>query len=106
MTCAFTVDVPAPIAQYDTAHAEIVRRTAGPIDGMILHFGRATATGFQVVEVWESQGQCDRFNNEVVGPVIAEMAAGQPAGGEPVMEEFQPHGLLVAGAAAAPRPMA
>jgi hypothetical protein len=106
MTYAFTVDVPAPMDQYDTVHAEITRRAGSHVDGMIVHFARSTALGFQVLEIWESKEQCDRFNNEVVGPVIAELAAGQPmATTEPVMLEFEPHGLLL-GTPAAAGPMA
>ncbi|MEU2350033.1 hypothetical protein [Modestobacter sp. NPDC049651] len=94
---AFTVDVHAPIEQYDMVHAEVARRSAGAVPGLLVHFGRSTATGFQVLEIWETKEQCDRFSNEIVGPVIAEMAAGQPmATQDPVMTEFDPHGLMLA----------
>jgi hypothetical protein len=99
MTYAYLIDVPMPIEQYDTVHQEVLRRGGDRVEGLLVHFGRATAEGFQVVELWESKEQCDRFNNEVVGPVIAEMAAGQPPMAEPMVQEFQPHGLIVRGAA-------
>jgi hypothetical protein len=96
MTYAFTVDVAAPMEQYDVLHAEIGRRSGDRVDGMLVHFARATDTGFQVTEVWESREQCERFNNEVMGPIVAEMAAGQPMPAtEPVMTEFEARGLLL-----------
>src|SRR4051812_10882551 len=97
MTYAFVLDVPMSAEQYEIVHREVVRRAGDRVDGMLLHLARATATGFQVTEVWKSKPQCDRFNNEVVGPVIAEMTAGEAPAGEPVVQEFQPRGLIIAG---------
>jgi hypothetical protein len=42
--------VSAPVEMYDTVHAEILRRV-GFIDGLLVHIGRATTDGFQVLEV-------------------------------------------------------
>jgi hypothetical protein len=64
-----------------------------------LHVGRLTSGGFQVVEVWDSEEQRDRFNAEVVGPAIAQLSGGQPPGTEPAREESEPHGLIVPSAA-------
>jgi hypothetical protein len=41
--------VPAPVEMYDGMHAEIFRR-AGFVDGLLVHIGRATTDGFQVLE--------------------------------------------------------
>ena len=64
----------------------------------LLHLGRPTATGFQVLEVWESREQFDRYDKEVVGPLMAELSGGAPppAGAEPV--EFEVRGLILQGA--------
>src|SRR5690348_15737555 len=94
MTYGFVMDVPAPIEAYDALHAEIARRTTGDVAGAILHIGRATPTGFQVIEVWESKEHYERFVAEVFGPVVAELAGGR-AGPEPVVQEFEPRGLIV-----------
>ena len=102
MTYGFVMDVPAPIETYDALHAEIARRNTGEDYGMLLHVGRATATGFQVLEVWESKEQCDRFNAEVVDPALAALTGGRPIPGpEPTVQEFEPRGLIVPGAHAA-----
>ena len=99
VTYAFVADVAAPVEMYDALHAEIVRQSGGRVDGLLVHVGRATATGFQVLEVWESRAHLDRYNEEVVLPVMQRMAQGQ-AGPAPeqTVEEFDVHGLVLAGA--------
>jgi hypothetical protein len=94
MAYGFVMDVPAPIEFYDALHAEIGRRTAGGIDGLLLHIGRQTTGGFQITEVWESKELCDRFGAEILGPVLAELSGGQ-APEAPAREEFEPRGLVV-----------
>jgi hypothetical protein len=91
----YVMDVPAPIEFYDAMHAEIERRSAGVAEGMLLHVGRATDGGFQVIEIWESKEQCDRFNADVVGPALAQLTGGQPPPAEPTREEFEPRGLII-----------
>ena len=95
MAFGFVMDVPAPAEFYDALHAEINSRTTLPVDGLLLHIGRATAGGFQVIEVWESREQADRFNDDVVLPALAEMSGGQPPEPPPAREEFEPRGLIV-----------
>ena len=95
MAYGFVMDVPAPIELYDAMHAEIGRRTTGGVEGMLLHVGRETREGFQVIEVWESKELSDRYDAEVVRPVVAELSGGQPPAMEPVREEFEPRGLIV-----------
>ena len=95
MAYGFVMDVPAPIEFYDALHAEIGRRTAGGVDGMLVHVGRETPDGFQITEVWESKELCDRANAEIVGPALAQLSREQLPQQEPVMEEFEPRGLVV-----------
>jgi hypothetical protein len=95
MTFGIVSDVAAPIEFYDAMHAEILRRSAGGVDGMLLHVGRATANGFQVLEVWESRELYDRFTAVVVGPAIAELTGGAAPPEQPPVEEFDPRGLVV-----------
>ncbi len=95
MAFGFSMDVPAPEELYDALHAEVKRRSSGPVDGLLLHLGRATRDGFQVIEVWETREQCDRFDQDVVLPVLAELTQGQPSRPAPPREEFEPRGLMV-----------
>jgi hypothetical protein len=94
MTFGMVLDVPAPIELYDGLHAAVLRHGGDTPDGLLLHIGRATDSGFQIIEVWESREQFDRYNNEVVGPALAESAGRQPEG-EPDFTEFEPRGLVV-----------
>src|SRR4051794_11823774 len=56
MMYGFVMDGPAPIEVYDALRAEIVRRRDPTSCGMLLHVGRPTSEGFQVIEIWESKG--------------------------------------------------
>jgi hypothetical protein len=94
MAYGFVMDIPAPIEFYDAMHAEIGRRTAGAVDGLLLHVGRQTTSGFQITEVWESKELCDRADAEILGPALAELSGGQ-APAAPAREEFEPRGLIV-----------
>ncbi|MGY1637554.1 hypothetical protein ACI78V_12980 [Geodermatophilus sp. SYSU D00742] len=101
MSWAVVIDVPAPVQVYDAVHAEVLRRAGGGAEGLLLHLARATETGFQVIEVWESQEASQRFDREVVQPVVAELATGgPPPAGDPVVTEFEVRGLIVPGVAA------
>ena len=41
---------------YDGMHAEMIRRAGTSGDGLLVHVGRATSDGFEVLEVWVVQG--------------------------------------------------
>jgi hypothetical protein len=95
MTYGFVMDVEMPVEMYDAVHAEVLRRAPDPVEGLLLHVGRATARGFQVMEVWDSKEQCERYEAELVGPVIAELAGDRAPQEPPPREEFEPRGLVV-----------
>jgi hypothetical protein len=89
------MDVPAPIDFYDALHAEIGRRTPDGAGGLLVHVGRETSGGFQVIEIWESKELCDRFYAEIVGPALADLSGGQPPPAQPAMQGFEPRGLII-----------
>lgn len=94
---AHVVDVPAPAEIYDATHAELLRRTAGKVDGLVMHLCRATDTGFQVTEVWTDQASFERAERELVGPMLAEQAKDTPPA--PLRaQEFAVRGLVIPGA--------
>jgi hypothetical protein len=102
MAWGVVIDVPAPVELYDAVHAEVMRRSGGEAVGLLVHLGRATATGFQVVEVWDSREQYERYDREIVQPVVAELTAeAPPPSGVPVATEFEVRGLVVTGPAVA-----
>ena len=94
---AHVVDVPAPAAVYDATHAELLRRTGGAVDGLVVHLCRATGTGFQVVEVWTDREAFERAERDLVAPMLAEQSsavAGAPMP-PPAVEEFDLRGFVV-----------
>ena len=96
MPFGIVFDVPAPVEVYDAVHAEVLRRAGSSVDGLLVHVGRPTDRGFQVLEVWESRDQWQRYNDELIGPVMADVAGGQaPPPGEPAGEEFDVRGLVI-----------
>ena len=93
--------VPAPTAFYDALHTEVGRRSNGRADGLLLHVGRVTDDGFEVLEIWESKEKSDRFFAEVVGPAVDAVSGAHARRGEPVTMEFEPLGLIIPSAAIA-----
>ena len=63
---------------------------------MILHLARATSSGFEVLEVWDTKEQADRFGREVVGPAIERAGVAPADRQEPEFEEFEPRTVTVA----------
>ena len=88
--------VPAPVETYDGMHAEMTRRTETSVDGLLVHVGRPTAEGFELLEVWESKEHYDRANTDIVLPLMRELTRDQPAPQiEPATEVFAVHGLVI-----------
>jgi hypothetical protein len=88
--------VPAPVETYDRMHAELIKRAGPSVHGLLVHIGRATSDGFQIVQVWESKQHYDRANTDVVLPMMRELAGDQPAPSiEQAAEAFDIHGLVI-----------
>ena len=98
---AQVVDVPASIDIYDATHAELLRRTGGHVDGLIVHLCRPTEGGFQVLEVWTDRAAYERADRELVAPILAEQAEAATSPGAsfvpPNVEEFAVRGMVVPG---------
>jgi hypothetical protein len=94
MSYGVIVRVPAPVEMYDASHAEVMRRAGDSAEtGLILHVARATDTGFEVMEVWQSREHCEAFNRDVVAPALASL--GIPADGPPPETvEFDPRAVV------------
>lgn len=96
MTWGVTVDVPAPVDLYDAMHATLLRRTGASVEGLLVHVARATGDGFQVIEVWESRRDYDRYVEDVVTPAMAELTGGRASGGSGQTEvPFEVRGLVL-----------
>lgn len=82
-------------SMYDTLHGELLQRTGGEITGLLLHIGRTTEQGFQVIEVWESKDQFDRCNREVIWPLASQILSDSATAAPVATEEFEPRGLVI-----------
>jgi len=98
MVYGIVTDVAAPAEVYDALHARVTS-SGGEAVGLLVHIGRATAGGFQVIEVWESEEDCRRYTAEVVAPAMAAMSPGAEVASAPPpgVEEFEVRGLVLAG---------
>ena len=83
------------LEQYDQTSEKII--AAGPpADGMICHIaGPKEGGGFRIVEVWESEDQFQRCQEERVGPAVAEVVGPDT---EPSRREvFEIHNMMMMG---------
>ncbi|MGY1770787.1 hypothetical protein [Blastococcus sp. SYSU D00813] len=95
MTYAVTTHVPGPALQvYDEVHRRRLERTAGRVEGLLVHLARRSGDGVEVIEVWRSQEEFERAGRELVGPVVAEVLAGAEAP-PAVVTPFDVRGLVV-----------
>ena len=74
--------------QIDRLNAEIAP-DGNPPPGLVFHFSGPVDGGWQVIDVWESREQFDRFAQERIAPSL--VAIGVPAGVTPEMDEFVVH---------------
>jgi hypothetical protein len=97
VTYGIITDVAAPVELYDGMHRQLLEQVGTAVEGLLLHVARATPTGFQIIEVWSSKEQLDRYNRELVGPLLA--ASGGEGAPEDVLrpteEEFEVRGLVL-----------
>ncbi len=100
MTFAVTMDVAETVELYDAVHRALLDRTGGVVDGLLVHLARQTADGFQVVEVWKSREDFERYSAEVVGPVATEVLQGRPRR-PTVVTPFDVRGFVLTGAGVA-----
>jgi hypothetical protein len=82
MTYAVTIDVHVPAAAYQALHAQLLERTGGQVDGLLVHLARPTADGFQVLQVWDTKATYDHFNDTVIAPLTAQAGLAPAAGTE------------------------
>lgn len=95
MTRGVIMDVPLPVEAYDAVHAEVLRHGGTAVDGLLVHIGRPTDSGFTVLEVWRSREDFDRCMATLVGPALARVT-GRPFDSDgPQPQEFEVRGLVV-----------
>ena len=95
MTWGRTVDVAAPVEMYDAIHAALLDRTGASVEGLLVHIARKTDSGFQVIEVWQSPAEYHRYAEEVLAPVLAELAGGHASAAGQNERPFDIRGLVL-----------
>lgn len=95
MTYGVIFTVADDIKSYDRLHHELLLRTGGTMAGLLVHIGRATPDGFEVIEVWETKDHCDRCNQEVIWPLAAQVFSDQAPSAAPTIKEFEVRGLVI-----------
>jgi hypothetical protein len=95
MTWGVTIDVAAPVELYDALHAALLERTGSSVEGLLVHLARETAGGFQVLEVWESKEQYDRYTDDVIAPVLSELSGGRASRDRQAEHPFKVRGLVL-----------
>jgi hypothetical protein len=69
-----------------------------PVEGLIVHAAGPTADGIQIITIWISRADQERFVTERLHPAFATL----PAHGRPMVTELDVHNLVV-GPGALPR---
>ena len=87
-------EVPAPIEAYDALHKAVKDVTASDGEGLLVHIARPTTTGFEIIEVWESQERFGAFVTDTFPKAVATLG-GMGDMQAPPIEEFELRGFLV-----------
>jgi hypothetical protein len=90
---SISYEIPAPIEFYDVLHAAITAETDQSGEGLLVHIGRTTDRGFQIIEVWESKEHFDTFTQNTLPRALAKLP--MAAGPFPALDEFELRGFLV-----------
>jgi len=95
MTYGIITTITGDSSMYDKLHGELLQRTGGQIAGLLLHIGKTTEQGFQVIEIWESKDQFDRCNRDIIWPLASQVLTNDAAAAPVATEEFEPRGLVI-----------
>jgi hypothetical protein len=95
MVYGVITSVSAPAEMYDALHAQVVRRGGSTAGSLLVHLGRATPDGFQVIEVWRSAEDFQRYTRQIVTPAMVELFGAEAASAPPDTEEFDVRGLVL-----------
>ena len=93
MTWGFISELPITPEQYDQLSAEI---GADP-PGLIIHTSSRTDAGMRIIDIWESEADYRRFEDEQLMPAVGRLGWPAPAGPPPT-EEFEVHNMRGSGA--------
>ena len=79
MTYAFVHDVPINRELYGRVKSEIGNAVPS---GLLVHLALETEGGLRYVDVWKSEGEWDRFHDDVVHPALERALGFSPPPGD------------------------
>lgn len=85
-----------PVAQdmYDAVSAKLDVES-NPPDGLVMHCAGDLDGTWQIIEVWESEEQARRFENDRLAPTIGEVAGdGAPNRADAKITTYELHNLI------------
>jgi quinol monooxygenase YgiN len=91
MAVTVTQNLEANMDQYDQIN-EKLNAAGNPPDGLIIHTAAEVGGRMRVVDVWESQAAFDKFVEERIRPVVAEVMG--EGGGSPDIEITELHNVV------------
>ncbi len=94
MAIVMIVQPPVSRETYEAVSAK-VDAEGNPPPGLILHCAGDVDGKLQIIEVWESEEQSQRFGEERLGPAIAEVAgADGPSREEAIVMSYEVHTVV------------
>ena len=91
---SISYQVPAPIEAYDALHEAVKSVTDSDGEGLVVHIARPTESGFEIIEVWESEQHFGTFITQTFPKAVAKLGGLGDLQAPPV-EQFELRGFLV-----------
>jgi hypothetical protein len=82
-------DLPISSDEYDAIDAQIINDPPG----LILHAASRWAGGMRIIDVWQSEQDYRRFEQEQIMPVMARLGRRPDPTGPPPATEFEIHNM-------------
>ena len=88
MAVTMTQQFPATTDQYDEVNAKMDVENDPP-NGLIVHTAARVGDDIRIVDVWESQGDYEKFLEDRLGPAVVEVMGPPPQDAPPPNLDFQ-----------------
>lgn len=89
MAWGFISELPVTPEQYDALNAAI----GDDPKGLILHTASRSQAGMRIIDVWESEEDYRRFQQEALMPALERLGLAAPGGAAPEATEYEIHNM-------------
>lgn len=89
------IQPPITREMYDAVNAALLRAGDTPPDGLIMHSAGEADGKWQIVDVWESEEQAQRFDSERLIPAIAAASGEESPATRPPLTVYELHNLIL-----------